>query len=149
MAQDKQLDQQFVVSKELIQLLKWLVEHEPDNVKKLVQQALDDGLYDEAQPDDKDNINEEMQQHIIDFFSLLESALHEVYTNDGNAQSQTMFPAMNHIDSHVCDHNTLAVSAAKASSTLQDDNASDDDAKEALCKALIKYWSPDKTRVIH
>ena len=152
---NKSTEQQFVVSKELIQLLRWLVENEPENLKNLVNQALEDGLQEELQPQQPrtENNHEETQQSVIDFFSLLESLLHEV--NGGNdedehTQSRTMFPALNHIDSNICDHNTLAVSAAKASSQLpEDEEASQADAKEALCKALIKYWKPDKTRFVH
>jgi len=149
MAHNNHIEQQFVVSKELIQLLKWLVEHEPENIKKLVQQALEDGLHEDMQHHDKEASNEEMQQSIVDFFSLLENVLHEVYSSDSNMHTHTLFPELHHIDSHACDNNTLAVSAAKASSTLQEQDTSADSAKQALCKALIKYWNPGTSRAVH
>lgn len=149
MAQNNNLEQQFVVSKELIQLLKWLVEHEPDNMKKVVQQALEDGLQDDIQSEDRDASNEDMQQSIVDFFSLIENILYEVYREEGSSQSRPTFPELNHVDVHLCDHNTLAVSAAKASSALQDNEETPPSAKEALSKALITYWTPDKSRSVH
>jgi len=149
MAHTKNKEQQFIVSKELLQLLKWLVEHEPENVKKFVQQAIDDGLCDEMQSHQEEASYDEMQQSVVDFFSLLENILHEIYHDESSSNSQRMFPALNHIDSHVCDHNTLAVSAAKASSLLQDATQEPTEAKEALCKALITYWNPRKSKVVH
>ena len=38
-------DGQFILSFELLQLLEWLIEHQPDEIKKLVHKALAQGLH--------------------------------------------------------------------------------------------------------
>lgn len=140
-------DGQFIVSYELLLLLAWLCDNEQDALQALVNKALSSGLqeklnvglnFGEAQAD-------VLQQTIIDFFEILENMLVEAGQEDAVKQilHRNMFPAIDHIDSTVCDQTTVAQSIEKAVSA-QEKRSSKSSPKEVLMKELLKRWKPSK-----
>jgi hypothetical protein len=142
---------QFVVSYELLQLFRWLFEHEQETLKKLMGRALRNGLHEKlymhltAEPE----ITDDLQQSIVDLFALLETLLYELI-NENEVQKvvqRNLIPALDHIDSTACDITLLTVSAAKATAVLEENPH--EDPKDILCKELLKRWKPSKKLSIH
>ena len=83
----------FVVSHELIVLLQWLIEHEQESLKKIIARALPHGLeaaLQATQSSQHQPLNQdELQQNVVDFFSLLETA--KVIKNDAPAPMAWVF----------------------------------------------------------
>jgi hypothetical protein len=153
-------DEHFVVSYELLKLLQWLLIHEQDALKKLIMSALAQGLKYELSgvPDDAattamDQANpesiEDLQENILDFFTLLEVILHETMTEQhANTHIQkTMIPAINHIDTSTCDMTSVALSVEKATAAVV--NKTGENPKDVLCKELLKRWKPTKKPYAH
>ena len=87
--------------------------------------------------------NEELQQTVIEFFDLLENELQDAAMHSSgeiHSAQKAFRPALEHVDSSLYDEDTLAVSVAHATSQL---NAhTPQQAKEMLCKELLKNWRP-------
>ncbi len=141
---------QFVVSYELLQLFKWLFDHEQEALKKLVSKALRNGLHETLAYQTEGFENpEELQQNVVDFFALLDTLLYELIheTETKKVIQRALIPALDQIDSKVCDDVTVAVTAAKVTSQLEDNPLQDP--KTALCKELLKRWKPSKKLSMH
>ncbi len=130
---------QLIVSPELLMLLEWLIENEQEGLKKLVAKALKQ-IPHLNQPKKA----EDMQHAVVDFLSLLDTVLAQAhYEQELNAAHHaTIFPTAKHIDSSVCDTETISSLIAKATKTLELDTQAN--AKEVLCKELLKRWKPNK-----
>lgn len=148
-------DEHFVVSYELLKLLQWLLIHEQDALKKLIVTSLGKGLqyeladtHDDTNQQENESI-EELQENIVDFFTLLEMLLHETLTeqNANTHIQKTMIPAINHIDTTACDLNSVALSVEKATAAVR--NKTGENPKEVLCKELLKRWKPAKKPYAH
>lgn len=144
-------DGQFIISYELLLLLAWLCDNEQEALQNLINKALASGLKDKL----SNNLNvseseaEILQQTIVDFFATLEHMLiesnHE--TEFKNIMHRNMFPAIDHIDSTVCDKDTVALSVEKAVTAHEkrsSRNSSCASPKEVLMKELLKRWKPTK-----
>ena len=144
---------QFVVSYELLQLLQWLIDYEQESIKKLITRSLHNGLQNQLNSPLRDLRNphniEELQQNVVDFFALFEAMMLEIVNEDEvtNVLQRTMLPAIDHIDSSMCDNNTVAVSIAKARSAME--NKTGENPKDVLCKELLKRWKPSKKPYAH
>lgn len=146
---------QFVISYELLQLLQWLVDNEPEALQELVSLALEQGLYEKEllAPQDKKthyHNSEELQQSIVDFFTLLETYIYEtpqLSSEDTLIAEQSMLPTIDRVDSSICDENILATSMAQATSQLKSSGGKN--AKELLYKELLKNWTPRDKRLLH
>jgi len=136
-------DNQFVISYELLNLLQWLIDNEQETLKKMVLRA---NMNAQRQVDHR---SDDIQQTVIDFFSLLDALLieteqeYEVQT----ALQRVMIPAIDHIDTSMCDSNALALSVAKATQALE--NKTGENPKDVLCKELLKRWKPSKKPYAH
>ena len=137
---------QMNISYELLMLLQWMLEHEQDAIKKLIDKALRAGL--QAQLDvatsqrERYNAAIELQDSVIDFFTLLEVGMHE-QMNDEHAQSviqRNMLPALKQVDARSYAHGALESSIAKAEAAF----CKTGDAKDILCKELLRRWKPGK-----
>lgn len=138
---------QLTLSYELLYLMQWLVENEPEKLKALVALALRNGLQDKLK-----NINiltgqgmaEEMQYNIIDFLGLLEGFVHEVMNEQTMKyiKEKKLMPAIDHIDSKTCDDATVQFSIEKAHSKL--DRNPESNPQELLFKELLRCWKPQK-----
>lgn len=140
-------EEHFVVSAELLKLLQWLVTYEQESLKKLLVSALNQGLkyeLDDQIESSKEQDSQDLQESIVDFFTLLEMLLHET-THEHAATSQlqrSMIPAIYHIDTTECDEASVAQSVAKATDAVR--NKTGENPKEVLCKELLRRWKPLK-----
>jgi hypothetical protein len=145
---------QFTISYELLSLLRWLIEHDADKLKKIVQKAVASGLKkdikrleggDAAQAE----LIEEVQHSIIEFFSLMESLLLIVLSEDATqkASEQKLIPALDHIDTTTYDTATLRSSVAQATHVVE--NNPKENAQDILFKEMIKRWKPNKKQIMH
>lgn len=142
---------QFVVSYELLHLFRWLFDHEQETMKKLMTKSLRNGLSDKlyAIQAHKEETTQEIQQSVVDFFALLETLLYEIINEEEVRRivQRNLIPAIDHIDATVCDTATVALSLAKATSALE--NNPNTNAKEVLCKELLRRWKPAKKLSTH
>ena len=144
--------QQFVVSYELLCLLRWLLEHDTEKLKKLISKALASGLKDEIKQFEQIGdvqadpmILEEVQHSIIEFFSMLESLLIESVKEHmvQKAIEKNLMPTIDHIDSTICDDATVRSSIEKA--TAKSEQYPKENAQDLLFKELLKRWKPTKS----
>ncbi len=141
----KPINNQFVISYELLHLLEWIVEHGSHELKQLVGKALAAGLRERIHYTDADmHVAEEMQDSIVDFFGLLEELLTETINEQAmlKAHEKNLMPALEHIDSTVCDTATVRSSLEKATTKMsKNPNAN---AQQLLFEELLKRWKPNK-----
>ena len=143
-------DGQFIISYELLILLAWLCDNEIEGLQNLINKALASGLKDKLSlgMNVSETEAEVLQQTIVDFFSTLEHMLVESNQEAEikNIMHRNMFPAIDHIDSTVCDKDTVALSVAKAVSAHErkSPRSSNKSPKEVLMKELLKRWKPTK-----
>ncbi len=137
---------QFSISYELLCLLRWLIEHDADKLKKIIAKAISSGeLQDEMQKIENTNelgLNSDMQNSIIDFFGLLEGLLIESINEqvEKRAREKDLMPAIDQIDSTICDDATVRFSLEKTTADLA--HNPDINPKEKLFKELLKRWTP-------
>ncbi len=139
---------QVLLTYELLFLLQWLIEHESEALKKIIVRALKNGFND---PDFRNHEMVEMHisdpnihQCIVDFLGLLDALLIES-TAELSVQKnveRNLIPALNHIDSTVCDDETVQGSLKKATSLIH--HHPEQNPQEILLKELLKRWKPDK-----
>ena len=142
---------QFVISYELLCLLRWLLEHDVERIKKLVAKGLATGLKDDIkQFEQLGDVNadpamiEEVQYSIIEFFSMLETLLVEVMKEQAvqRAVEKNLMTTVDHIDSTLCDDATVRSSVEKA--TAKSEMYPKENAQDLLFKELLKRWKPSK-----
>lgn len=136
---------QFVISPELLELFKWLLEYEQDALKKLIDKSLRHGLHNQLYSQfGKQQCAEELQRNIIDFFVIMETILYEsMHEDEGRkAVQRTLLPAIDRIDAKAYDNSTLNTTIARATVTAE--NHPERNPKEILCKELLRRWKPKK-----
>ncbi len=144
------IENQCELSYELLYLLKWLVENESPTLKKMITRSIHNGLREELSNSHRllnSMDSEAIQNSIVDFLDLLDLLLHETLSERSmiKALEQNLMPAINQIDSHVCDKATVQCSLEKATHHLEDHpNAN---AKELLFKEILKRWKPRKKKM--
>ena len=136
---------QFVLSHELLYLLRWLADHDAQKLQKIVSKALASGLKDELRAIDRTpsaQTTEDIHHSIIDFFSLLESLLANAITQQAQqtAKEQKLMPSVDQIDITICDDHTVRSSLEKVSSRI--DLNPQANAKEMLFEEILKRWKP-------
>ncbi len=141
---------QFVLSYELLVLLRWLIDHDENKIKKIIGNALKSGLQEELQLlDNTENVAElnELQHSITDFLGILESLLIETTGEHikEKARQQKLLPSVDRIDTTLCDDTTVRFSLEKATSELA--NNPDANVKELLFKELLKRWQPSDKNI--
>ena len=143
--------QQFVISYELLCLLRWLLENDTPKLKKMVSKALASGLTEDIkQFEQLGDVNadpvmiEEIQHSIIEFFSMLETLLIESIKEQAvqKAVEKNLMPTIDHIDSTICDDATVRSSVEKA--TARSEMHPKENAQDLLFKELLKRWKPSK-----
>jgi len=139
---------QLNLSYELLYLIQWLIEEEPEKLKPLIASALKNGLTKELHNIHNNTVGSsmanEMQYNIIDFLGLLENQLHEVLNEQTMKRvvEKKLMPAIDHIDTTECDTETVLFSVEKATSKL--DREPKANAQELLFQELLKCWKPSK-----
>ncbi len=139
---------QLNLSYELLYLIQWFIEEEPEKLKPLIASALKNGLTKELRNIHNNTVDpsmaNEMQYNIIDFLGLLENQLHEVLNEQTMKRvvEKKLMPAIDHIDTTECDTETVLFSVEKATSKL--DREPKANAQELLFQELLKCWKPSK-----
>ena len=136
---------QFALSYELLHLLRWLGHHDTDKLKKIVSKAVAHGLHDDIQRGNSQinqNVLEEMHHGIIDFFELLDNILADTINEhvEKKAREKNLLPTLDHFDASLLDHETVRSSIENTTRKL--DTHPHINAKELLCKELLKKWKP-------
>ena len=138
---------QLTLSYELLYLLQWLIEHEPEGLKALIAESLKHGLKDQIKsirPSNENEAPEDIQNSIIDFFGMMELLLHEA-SNEQTFQQmmeKKLMPAIDHIDTTQCSDEVVQLSIEHA--TNQFDNSPEKNPQELLYKELLRCWQPKK-----
>lgn len=140
---------QFVVSSELLKLLEWLIDYEHEGLKKLIKRAVEQGLIKPNMPKQQAHEPEEIQQNIVEFFTLLDILLQETIQEQSTQEllERSLIPAINCFDKTMYDSTTMATSIAKAAAVV--DKSKGETPKEVLCKELLKRWKPHKKIQAH
>ena len=144
-------DGQFILSFELLQLIEWLIEHQPEELKKLVHRSLSQGLNNNILKADEileTSTPEDMQNTVIDFFGLMEVLLLDAINERNHDTVHSQFiPMVNQIDQSSCDANTVSSSVEKATTSLEKN--SKQNPQSVLFKELLKNWKPNKKAETH
>jgi uncharacterized membrane-anchored protein YjiN (DUF445 family) len=146
---------QFVLSYELLCFLRWLVYNDSDKLKKLITKALASGLKDDIDrirgQKINDQMNEEVQHSILDFFNLLEMLLNESVNEQTvqRALSKNLMPAIDQIDSSICDDEVVRSSVEKVTTKIEHNPKANEQAKELLFKEVLKRWKPHNKNILN
>lgn len=148
---------QFVLSYELLSLLRWLIDNHPHQLQQLINKALSAGLYTKIQkqlhsPLSEQSIaqdNELVQQSIIDFCAHLEVMLHDQINVllKQRAREEDLLTTIEQIDGEACDQNTVRESIEKV--TAHQKKQQDSNTKELLYKEILKRWKPHDKKIIN
>lgn len=139
---------QVLLTYELLFLLQWLIENESEALKKIIVRSLKNGFND---PDFRNHEIVEMHitdpsihQCIVDFLGLLDALLIESTTELSMQKSveRNLIPALNHIDSTICNDETVQGSLKKATNQIHQHPK--ENPQEVLLKELLRRWKPDK-----
>lgn len=137
---------QFVLSYELLQLMEWLVEKDEEGLKRLIKKAIAGGL-DMRIKKEKNNqlASSQAQDSIVSFLTLLEILLAESTQEQSvdHIMEKALIPAIDQVDTKVCDSPTLKSSIAIATSKSE---KNPQNAQNIFLKELLKRWKPSKKK---
>lgn len=148
----KMNNSQFVLSYELLLLLRWLIDHDEEKIKKIIGNALKSGLQQELQVlSNTEDVSEltDLQHSITDFLGTMEALLIETASEHikEKARQQKLLPSVDQIDTTLCDDTTVRFSVEKATSELSENP--DANAKELLFNEILKRWQPTDKNLKH
>ena len=134
-------DNQLTVSYELLYLIQWLLDNESSAIKKVIEQALQNGLKHDLQTainSTELKNTDDVQYSIVDFLSLLETLLHESISeqNMKRIMERKLMPAIDNIDNKECDKATVDFSVEKATSKIESNP--EENPQEILFQELLK-----------
>ncbi len=141
---------QLTLSYELLHLIQWLIENEPEKLKALIADALDNGLRAELKQVGATQPHataDDMRYNLIDLLGLLESLLHEVTDEHTmkRMKEKKLMPAIDQIDTSECDEDVVQCSIEKASYKLERNPQGNP--QEILLKELLRCWKPTKETI--
>jgi len=145
---------QLVLSRELLTLLRWLVENDAPKIQRLVEKAMQSGLDDQIRKELSDtsfpDVEAEAHLSIIEFLSLLEASLFEAMKESTarKAAQKKLMPAIDQIDNTICDGATVRSSVEKAIKRVNAPST-DEGSKEALFKEILRNWKPQNKKVLN
>lgn len=137
-----------LLSFELLHLLQWLIDHEGEALKKLVEKAVKAGYKTPGYPSNDfvelQVSDPNIQQSIVEFLSLMDSLLLEAHHEQTVQKTldHLAVPALNHIDSKICNEEVVQMSLEKASSRMK--CHPEQNHQEVVLKELLKRWKPAK-----
>jgi len=143
---------QFVISYELVALLRWLIEYDIDKFKKIITKSYSAGLKDDIhriQNKQEEVTIEDIHFTILEFLSMLDSLIHDTISEKvtQRAVEKNLMPTIEHIDSTICDDATVRSSIERA--TANSDKHPHENPRTVLYKELLKRWKPNKKMVIN
>ncbi len=139
---------QFVISHELLCLLRWLIDHDADRIKRVISRSLGHGLHDKLnnlQRVNDEQALDEAQFNILEFFSLLEILLAESLEEHAvkNAVQKGLMPAINHIDPSECANEVVHYGLERTNARLAR-KLNGEKPQDILLKEILKNWKPTK-----
>ncbi len=150
---NKELQAQFMLSYELLILLRWLVDHDEKKLKKVIAKACSIGLEKEF---DKMNamgrlLNNPTDIHdtVVEFFGMLENILTSTIQDRVRvkAHTQNLMPSIDKIDSNECNDEMVQYSLEKA--TTKSENNPQASPKELLYEELLRRWKPTNQTILN
>lgn len=145
------IDEQFAISYEILCLLRWLVDNEPEKIKKMISRAANRGLKEKM--NHIQNLSEkealaDAHENMIEFFSTLEAMLEDTIDEQTTktAFAYHLLPALAHIDSQACGNNLIRESLDKIDRKRNNDHQKPQD---ILLQEILKQWKPSKRTEIH
>lgn len=142
-------EEQCVLSPELIQLLHWICQYEQEALKHLIARALIQGIKNQKQNPIHMPSASETQETFLNFIELLELLFDEVISERAlkHALQLNLLPALDQIDTSVCDNSTIRNCLAIATSKMERNPEANP--KELLLKELLKRWNPENKKMQH
>ncbi len=143
---------QFVLSYELLALLRWLVDNNMDALKKIIGHAISAGLQEELQKienaDDMTYLHE-LQHSITDFLTTFETLLIEAVSErlKQKTEYKDLAPELEKIDKTMCDIATVSFSLEETAAQLEDNPHKNP--KELLFQELLRNWQPSNKKMKH
>lgn len=136
---------QFVLSYELLLLLRWIVDHDEEKLRKIITKACQAGLTQQLEKANHlahQQSAQEVQESIIDFFGMLESLLATAAQNQARvrAQQKNLIPAIDKVDVQGCDDAMVQHSLEMA--TTKGEHDPDTDPRDVLFEELLRRWKP-------
>jgi hypothetical protein len=148
---DYENSSQLVLSRELLTLLRWLVENEAPKIQRLVEKAMQSGLDDQIRKELNDtsfpDVDAEAHVSIIEFLGLLEASLFESMkeSTTRKAAQKKLMPAIDQIDGTICDNATVRSSVEKAIKHINTPS-SDEGSKESFFQKKFYATGSLKTK---
>lgn len=138
---------QFILSYELLKLMREIVEHHDDEFKQFLASIL--ARQTESSQHEEPLSGEELQFAITDFLSLMEVLLIEIRNEEVTSSllQRQLMPAVDHIDTANIDRETIANSIIDATAKFEKNPAKNP--QELLFKELLRNWKPAKKAVPH
>lgn len=148
----EQQQDQFVISYELLVLLRWLIEHDADKIKKIIGKSLAAGMHEkmmQAKHTFDMTSTPDAHYNIIEFFNVLEVIMAEALDEHvvKGVMEKNLMPAIDHIDTAECDDATVRLSIERTASKLKKHPQAN--AQDLLFKELLKRWKPSKKKIQH
>ncbi len=145
-------DEQFAVSYELLCLLRWMVDHDASRLKKMVSRAVARGLKEKIvkiRCHNDDDAYQCAHDDMVEFFCALEAMLAETIEEQSAQRvcERHSLPALEHIDTSVCDERLVQTSLEKASPAMT--NESREARQDLLLREILKEWKPKKKMAEH
>ena len=143
MFDDTTSDRQVVVSLELVKLIEWILEHENEGLRRLINRAVFKGMISNRPSQDFESLDD-MNQYIVDFLAKMESFLDKAVEKQvmKNVQKNDILPAVRYIDTTSCDTSLIEQTLERITNKLP--NPTNESPKELLIKELLKRWNPGK-----
>jgi len=146
---------QFVISYELLHLLHWLVQYEPELLKELITKSFLQGIEDSLEKNKgmyaELSSSEDMHNSIVEFLNFVEMHIAEISNTDSVKQvmHKSMMPVLNRLDTQSVDYETVKSSfltAVEEGKISEDSTAS----QNQFFKELLRQWKPTKkTKVVN
>jgi hypothetical protein len=134
-------ENQVLISYELLALIEWLAENEPEAIRKIINRALNNGFDEKIKNMDLNGVTD--LNDISYLLSTLEGLIFEAINEHSlnKILQKKLLPSMDKIDSTVCDEALVKFSAEKASSKINK-SKDKDDPQDLLFKEILKHWKP-------
>jgi hypothetical protein len=145
--------EQCVLSYELVQLLRWLIEHEQTSLRTLVTKALKKDFVKSIKEADSQTGSSkapspgEVRAIIIEFLHCVDLLLIDAIVIDKTSQQEQkrLLPAISQIDQTAYEQGSIRTSIEKAHRKISQ-QTSEAEAQEKLFKELLRSWKPVKQR---
>lgn len=137
---------QLIVSRELVLLIRWLMENQEEALRKMVKKAVAHNAHMESGDSLATEFGieslDEMNQHLGDFFIVLESLLEDAITQQvlQTARAKNLMPTIEHLDASSYAPETVRSCLEKTAKKMASDPTSN--AKDQLFEELLKQWRP-------